>query len=286
MDKSVNICYIENKILEKEVVEMPKIKYVGRLYENTYRVNLHTHNFWEIVRYTKGNGSVEIDGEIIPFQENDIFAIPPNVPHTDYSDLGFQNYHYTFNDNDFSRLTYMKFQDTENNDFLTVMMQLYHEYHLKRKNCQNIIDSLYTVLFHYILALSEEAESNPYVALAINEIISNISNPYYEIQQTLQQIPLTEDYFRKLFYQETGKTPLQYLTQKRISYAKQLLRLQTHSGLSIQEISWRSGFTDNYYFSRVFKKLPASVQSWMEAGTAKAEEDNEQPLLNYLPPEG
>ena len=58
---------------------MPKIKYVGRLYENTYRINLHTHDFWEIVRYTKGSGLVEIDGEIIPFQENDIFAIPPNV---------------------------------------------------------------------------------------------------------------------------------------------------------------------------------------------------------------
>lgn len=136
---------------------MPKIKYVGRLYENTYRINLHTHDFWEIVRYTKGSGLVEIDGEIIPFQENDIFAIPPNVPHTDYSDTGFQNYHYTFNDDDFNRLSYMKFPDTENNDFLTIMKQLYHEYHLKRKNYQNIIDSLYTVLFHYILALSEES---------------------------------------------------------------------------------------------------------------------------------
>ena len=180
---------------------MPKIKYVGRLYENTYCINLHTHDFWEIVRYTKGSGLVEIDGEIIPFQENDIFAIPPNVPHTDYSDTGFQNYHYTFNDDDFNRLSYMKFQDTENNDFLTIMAQLYHEYHLKRKNYQNIIDSLYTVLFHYILALSEEAESNQYVALVINEIISNISNPDYDIQQTLQKVPLTEDYFRKLFFQ-------------------------------------------------------------------------------------
>ncbi|HIU30456.1 MAG TPA: helix-turn-helix domain-containing protein [Candidatus Egerieisoma faecipullorum] len=265
---------------------MPKIKYVGRLYENTYRINLHTHDFWEIVRYTKGSGLVEIDGEIIPFQENDIFAIPPNVPHTDYSDTGFQNYHYTFNDDDFNRLSYMKFQDTENNDFLTIMAQLYHEYHLKRKNYQNIIDSLYTVLFHYILALSEEAESNQYVAFVINEIISNISNPDYEIQQTLQKVPLTEDYFRKLFFQETGKTPLQYLTQKRISYAKQLLCLQAHSGISIQEIAWRSGFADNYYFSRVFKKVTGvSPKYWAECDKQKAEEDNELPKRNYLPPE-
>ena len=122
--------------------------------------------------------------------------------------------------------------------------------------------------------------------LVINEIISNISNPDYEIQQTLQKVPLTEDYFRKLFFQETGKTPLQYLTQKRISYAKQLLCLQAHSGISIQEIAWRSGFADNYYFSRVFKKVTGvSPKYWAECDKQKAEEDNELPKRNYLPPE-
>ena len=244
---------------------MMNIKYVGRLHENTYRINLHKHDFWEIVCYTNGNGFLEIDGEQIPFQENDIFAIPPNVLHTDWSDEGFQNYHYTFNDDSFKRLTYIKFQDTENKDFLNVMEQLYREYHLKRKNHQNIMDSLYMVLFNYIISLSEEAEMNQYVALVIDEIINNISNPDYDIQQTLQKVPVTQDYLRKLFYKETGKTPLQYLTYKRISYAKQLLYLQPHSGISIQEIAWRSGYIDSYYFSRVFKKVTGvSPKYWTE----------------------
>lgn len=113
---------------------MAKVKYVGHLFEKTYRVDVHTHDFWEVVLYTKGSGLVEIKDDIIPFQENDIFVIPPNVPHTDYSEQGFQNYHYTFTDENFTRGTYIKFHDTENNDFLTIVKQLYREYHLKRSH--------------------------------------------------------------------------------------------------------------------------------------------------------
>ena len=37
-------------------------KYVGRLFNSTYRVKVHTHELWEGVYYTDGSGIVEIDG--------------------------------------------------------------------------------------------------------------------------------------------------------------------------------------------------------------------------------
>lgn len=249
---------------------MKKINQVGYLYENTYRVSLHTHDYWEVVYYTKGHGFVEINNEVIDFCEHDVFVIPPGIPHTDYSDTGFQNYNYTFTDDNFNHLTYMKLHDTENNDVLTIMAQLYHEYIIKRKNYQNILDALHVVLYHYIHTLIDENDSNRFVTMVINEIINNISNPYYKIQDTLKKVNLTPDYFRKLFFDETGKTPLQYLTHKRISYAKDLLRLQAHSGLSIHEISWNAGFSDNYYFSRVFKKYTGlSPKGWLRRESEK-----------------
>ncbi|MBR2948671.1 MAG: AraC family transcriptional regulator [Lachnospiraceae bacterium] len=244
---------------------MPKIQYVGQLFENTFRVEKHLHAFWEVVLYTKGQGLVEIGDEVVPFAEGDIFVIPPNVEHTDYSEQGFQNYHYNFEDENFNRLTYLKVHDTENNDFLLILRQLHYEYHLKRKNCRNIMDSLYSVLYHYLLALSEREESNPYVEMLINDMIGNLSNPYYRLSKSLEKIPMTQDYFRKIFFKETGKTPLQYLTDKRIEYARELLRLSPKSGLSIQMIAWDAGFADCYYFSRVFKKITGlSPRKWME----------------------
>ncbi|MGN1408973.1 MAG: helix-turn-helix transcriptional regulator, partial [Eubacteriales bacterium] len=133
----------------------------------------------------------------------------------------------------------------------------------KRKNYVNILDCLYNLMYNYIIALSEEPEKNEYVAFVISEILANISNPNYDVTRTIQKIPLTDDYIRKLFFKETGKTPLQYLTNQRINTAKQLLSLPNHAGLLIKEIALRSGFSDCYYFSRVFKKATGcSPEQW------------------------
>ena len=98
---------------------------------------------------------------------------------------------------------------------------------------------------------------------AINQIVTNFSDPFYDLSQIMTHIHMNPDYFRKLFKKEMGISPLKYLTQIRISHAKRLLRLKHRSGMSIQEISWLSGFQDSLYFSRVFKKVTGvPPQDW------------------------
>ena len=244
---------------------MGKIKYVGQLYDNTYRVNMHTHDMWEVVYYTQGHGSVNAGGKIIPFAENDIFIIPPNLPHMDYSDTGFKNYHYTFWDPDFSfsDFSVIKLQDSSHHDFLHMLKQLYTEFHMRRNNSERILDGLYDVLYQYILSFSDSIPQNAYVSRMIDDIIAHVNDPHYSVACSLKQLPLNEDYFRRLFLQETGKTPLQYLTQKRIDYACRLIHSKHYSRLSFKETAWRSGFADYYYFSRVFKKATGfSPTAW------------------------
>lgn len=240
-----------------------KLHYVGRLFDNTYRVHLHHHELWEVVYYTDGCGKVQIDGELMPFEKGDIFVIPPHILHTDYSDNGFRNYHYTIQDFELQVIRFLKLQDSENSDFLRILQQLYLEYHLKRENWNNIAECLCQVLHQYILSFSCIPQQNAYVSAAIKKIISNISNCQFDLEAMIADIPLNSDYFRKLFQRQIGKTPLQFLTEKRIDYARQLLRTKKISRLSIKEIAWRSGFSDFYYFSRVFKKKTGrSPSSW------------------------
>lgn len=245
----------------KRWCEQMKLNYVGKLFDSTYCVDVHTHDLWEVVYYTDGYGNVRIGDEVVPFKTGDVFVIPPTIPHTDYSDVGFKNYHYTFLDFELSADKYLMFRDTDNGDFLRILKQLYMEYHLKRKNWQNITECLYQVLHQYIVSFSYESEHNIYVSKAVKEIISNISNPKFELDRMIDEIPLNNDYFRKLFQKQIGKTPLHFLTHKRISYAKQLLNTRKVSKLSIKEIAWRSGFDDYYYFSRVFKKQTGCAPS-------------------------
>lgn len=219
--------------------------------------------------YTAGSGTVEIADGVCMFKAHDIFLIPPNVPHSDYADGGFQNYHYTFTDSGFLRDSFVKFTDTEPDEFFPLVELLYREYHLKRQNYHNIIDGLHDVIMQYAVSVQTSNKNdpgNPYVSMIINDIINNISNPDYHISSAFAGIPFAPDYFRQVFQRTTGFSPLQYLTHKRISYAKQLLKLNFPDSMSIQEIGRRSGYADSYYFSRLFKKETGlSPREWVIA---------------------
>lgn len=241
-----------------------KIVYISQLFNNTYHINRHRHEFWEIVYYTHGNGTVNIDGELVPFSENDIFAIPPLVPHFDYSGEGFTNYHFNFIDEEFGYKTYLKLHDTEDLVFQHILRLLYSEYHLKRENYENITDSLYDVLRSYISSFTKQDNENPYITKIVGSIINNMSDPNYNVNDAFRDIPLNKDYIRKLFIRQTGMTPLRYLTRNRMICAKQLLKNQSASHLTLKEIACMSGYSDYYYFSRVFKhECGLSPSEWL-----------------------
>ena len=58
-------------------------------------------------------------------------------------------------------------------------------------------------------------------------------------------------YFSTLFKKETGQNFMDYLTELRISKAKELLCGET---LSVQDVAEMVGYSDLKYFSRLFKK--------------------------------
>lgn len=251
--------------LTKEYIKNMGPQYVGRLFNDTYRVAIHTHELWEAVYYTDGTGIVEIQGHKYNFKKGDIFFIAPKIPHTDYAANGFKNYHYTFHEVPVPVTSFFRIQDSDNGDFLNILRQMYIEYHLKRKNWESIVNSLFEALNQYIISFMDETAHNPYVSAAVKEIIANLSNPVFNTEHMAKSFALNNDYFRRLFKEHTGDTPLQFLSKKRVSFAQQLLRTRKENGLAIKEIARQSGFSDYYYFSRVFKKVSGvSPKYWAE----------------------
>lgn len=69
---------------------------------------------------------------------------------------------------------------------------------------------------------------------------------------------ISESHFRRIFKQEVGMKPMEYLNTCRIEAAKRLLR----DGQSrIQDVYERVGFSTSQYFSTVFKKI-TGVSPW------------------------
>jgi two-component system, response regulator YesN len=71
------------------------------------------------------------------------------------------------------------------------------------------------------------------------------------MEQVAEQVGLSVSYFSLLFKQRTGITFLEYLTNLRIEYACLFLE---RLDLKTYEIAQKVGYTDQRYFSQVFKK--------------------------------
>jgi len=66
-----------------------------------------------------------------------------------------------------------------------------------------------------------------------------------------QSIGVTDNYLSRIFRQELGLSPWEYLTRYRIRQARQLLRITNDN---ITDIALQVGFDDKAYFTRVFHR--------------------------------
>jgi len=89
----------------------------------------------------------------------------------------------------------------------------------------------------------------------LNKALEFIETNYMKtirIEELSACVNLNESNLIKVFKFNLGRTPIEYINQLRINKAKELL---LHTNKSIKEIAWETGFKDEFYFSRVFKKM-------------------------------
>ena len=70
--------------------------------------------------------------------------------------------------------------------------------------------------------------------------------------QLAESVNVSEDYLTRIFRKELGISPWDYLNRYRIYLASELLRQEA---MSVNEVASRTGFQDQAYFCRVFKKI-------------------------------
>ncbi len=80
--------------------------------------------------------------------------------------------------------------------------------------------------------------------------------------QLAESVNVSEDYLTRIFRKEIGLSPWDYLNRQRIHLATILLE---QSALSINEVASQTGFQDQAYFCRVFRKIkgcaPGKIRS-------------------------
>ena len=81
------------------------------------------------------------------------------------------------------------------------------------------------------------------------------------LREIAGQVSLSEGYFRSIFKQATGMTPLDYLNRYRVIRA---MRFIQQDGLPIAEAAAKVGIMDSNYFTRLFKKIIGYAPSFFK----------------------
>lgn len=96
---------------------------------------------------------------------------------------------------------------------------------------------------------------SPGRAYVIDQIVDYFNDHYNEkisLDQISKNMYLSPFYISKIFKEETGETPINYLIKIRLEKARDLL--DTDRGLNIREVATQVGYEDVYHFSKLFKK--------------------------------
>lgn len=200
------------------------------------------------------DGALEYDGGKLDYNRGDIIVIPPHF--SCKRNIGAEDL-YVQIDKALIALKQPKvLSDDENAGMAHAVRQAALYFGEERKK-DAIIAAFGTLLAGYITAFSNLSGLSPVVESVKADILKNLRDPAYSLEDALKRLPLNYDYVRKLFKRETGVTPHAYLTAERMKLARELLS----SGLSnkfseftVAQISESCGFSEPLYFSRVFKK--------------------------------
>jgi YesN/AraC family two-component response regulator len=88
------------------------------------------------------------------------------------------------------------------------------------------------------------------IAMAMSHIDGNFRKEI-SLESVADYISISASYFSRLFKKEVGVNFMQYLTKKRLEYAKRMI---TQTDRSMLEIAIEAGFNEQSYFGKVFKR--------------------------------
>lgn len=213
-----------------------------------------------------GKGVYQVGGVSHTLQEGDLFLVKPNQLITYAADESdpWEYYWVGFNGACASKLVQqMPFSDARPvhhcKDLHAVREALYNIY-LSRgpePQCEALMTGyLYIFMAHMMKEARDTmpnvgSSSSQYVLAAIKYIQFNYSHDI-SVDDIAKAVGVSRSHLYRVFMSNVGQSPIDYLTNYRVGEACSLLK---NSNLSIAEIAVSVGFFDQFYFSRVFKKV-------------------------------
>lgn len=260
--------------LEKILNTMPLVNHlkVHSVYNVTVTSNWHVKtrvkDDFFIVFIKNGKGKYIINGIEEKIEKNKIIFISNGIPHSIYADSieppSFISVHFGLCSNNLNKpidIINQVFSFAFNCENAEKFKLLFEDIFKFSNNSSNkkinnmssgLLQYLFTQIYLWYSAGGTNSENVIKKLQHIKDMMDN--NPLIELttEQMAQRIGFCRKYFSSLFKNQYGKTPKEYQVACRINYSKLILEAKD---LTIKEVAHICKYSDQYAFSKQFKKV-------------------------------
>jgi len=210
----------------------------------------HAHGeMWEIILQLTGKAQIAVSGEERTFSEGDVLVLPPGTRHEAHPGAVFTDIYVQARNMDFSDILFVHDYDGSVRQLLFLLERIMAQ---REANYAAIADALTEAVCQYVRKYAEMEFRYGFAVQFKNCLYEHLSDPDFSISAEIRRLGYNEDYFRRCFREETGQTPLAYLTALKMETAQKLLRQKMFQ--SVEAVARQCGYSDSFYFSKIFKK--------------------------------
>ena len=209
-----------------------------------------------LVLYTSGINHYEFeDGASFVASSGDLVFLPMGSNYTVNDVADGECYAINFTITQALSLSPFVLRTKNTNDLLLAFERAEHDWRYKKHGFQMQCKSS---LYHILAQMQKEfyldyssSDKSDMIAPALTYIHENYTHKPISIHTLADMCHISPEYFRRIFQKIYGTSPIKYMSELRISHAKEMLRSQEYS---ISDAALLSGFSDASHFSREFKK--------------------------------
>ena len=193
-----------------------------------------------------GNGDFEIGAKRLHTSPGDVLFLPANTPY---------KVNYSVSESIVVHFGYCNYFEAENiclNHPSRIESRFQHL--LEAWNDRHSINHAKSIIYDIFETMANDQKlsiDNTAIANCVHYIDANFCDPNINIEAVCAAAFISVSSLQRAFANCFGMSPKQYLIQLRMNRALELL---TEGKLSVKQVSFACGFTDEKYFSRAFKK--------------------------------
>ena len=253
---------------ERESLVQPELIYTGLLEDAPNWFNIqHSHDFCEILYVAGGAGEAILEGKKFRLAPGDLVVVNPGTLHEERSDakaplrlifLAIRDFAVPglpagcLSQEKYRVLSCGEYRYKMDIYLRELLQETSSQIEFYQEISQGLVSALLVLVMRLIRINPEDEAALSQECQKIKEYLDqNFTSPI-TLDSLSETVYISKHYLSHLFKEQTGVSPIKYLTSKRMEKACELL---SETELRVSEVSKAVGYENPLYFSQVFKRI-------------------------------